>query len=132
MNQTFKNRLARLEALETALDAVRNPGPLTNADCAALLRQAAMENVTTDGFRVVRHWQVRGAAEDAAIDLALTRFNLAFMDDPRNPRTTTELVALLAQYVGEDDIPVYAWGGLETKFPDAFLPADDAEAPSDP
>ncbi len=132
MNQTFKNRLARLEALETALDAVRNPGPLTNADCAALLRQAAMENVTHDGFRAIRHWQVRGAAEDAAIDLALTRFNLAFMDDPRNPRTTVELVALLAQYVEDDAIPGYSWGGLETKFPDAFLPDDAAQGPLDP
>lgn len=122
MQQSFKARLAVLEALDAAREAEHEarerPGALTVEDCATLLSQIVASNVRieVDG-RAVRQWRCGGDDVTAALDLALRRLNLILADGPDDPCPMRDLALVLGQYVPRDMLPLWIWGELALRFP---------------
>ena len=102
---SLKNRLAELERLEAAADAARDSGDLIDANCATLLIQLVLANVRLLDGRASQPWQCGDDTVNAALDLALLQLNTALIDEPDGPRTSRDLVCVLAQYVEDDALP---------------------------
>lgn len=118
MQRSFKSRLEALERLEALADARANPGELTADDCALLVTQIALCNVTLEAGRARRQWATGSAERTAEIDQALLRLNALLAVEPDPPASTAQLLDSLAQYVPDDALPLWIWGVLYEKFPE--------------
>lgn len=115
----YRDAARRLAALEGAAPSPPAAAkPLAPEDCAALVTQAAMQNLSLgpDG-QVSRRWACAGQAETAELDTALVRLNAELTAAPDPPRTLAALVWLLAYRAPEDKVPPWCWGHIADCYP---------------